>query len=240
MKSMLFVVLGLLLVGTLANAAQLSTVPGPSYVVSITDRAPVQFTQNSNTTLIEPVQVACGLAGISTNENWYLRRFDLAGDHGVVGALTVSSVQFGVEQITAAGYSVDLKIYAMSSAAAITFAAMGPAIASVSVPIALADQGTIKTVPIVGVIPAGMNLVVAIYAADASALSLQFRPGANSAVCIADAMIASAACGLPEPTNVSAIGFPTSQTIFVVNGDDESGGVPVELSSWGQVKSIYR
>lgn len=249
MKHLLLVLLGLVLVGT-ASAAEFFTVDHATYQASMPDiRAAVSFTQNVNTTLIEPVQVACGVAGTYTTQNWYLRRFFLAADHGITTPLCVTSVNFGVEQLDMADgstpppYGLTVELYAIDSPDAFTFANMGPAIAVAPVTVTAGDVGTILTATYVGAPPVmpGQDLVVAINAPDGSTIGagLQFRPGANSAGALWDAYIATADCGVPEPVGVSDIGFPDSQTIFVVNGEDNCV-VPTETTSWGQVKALFR
>lgn len=249
MKHLLLVLLGLSLVGV-ASAAELLTVDGPTYQATASGvRDNVTFTQNVNTTLIEPVQVACGVAGLYTTQNWYLRRFYLTADHGITSPLTVTSVDFGVEQLAMADgsnpppYDIQIKIFSIPSASPFTFAAMGAPIGLATATVNGTDQGTIMNAAIVGagaVNPADHDLVVAIDAPDGSTIGagLQFRPGANSQGALWDAYIASADCGIPDPVAVSDIGFPDSQTIFVVNGT--TGVIPAETTSWGQVKNLYR
>lgn len=248
MKPLLMVLLGLFMVGT-ATAAEFATVNGPTYQGTMPpgDRDAVTFTQNVNTTLIEPTQVACGVAGSYTTQNWYLRRFYLAVDHSIVDPLTVTSVDLGVQQLQMAdgapapAYSFDVVLFSIPFGANFVFANMTE-IGRVTVGIDEGDIGMIINVPVVGAIadPNTTDLVVAIDAPSGELIGagLQFRPGANAQGALWDAYIASADCGIAEPTAVSDIGFPTSQTIFVVNG--ETGASPTETTSWGAVKNLYR
>lgn len=248
MKPLLMLMLGLFMVGT-AGAAELLTVDGPTYNGTMPGgRPPVTFTQNVNTTLIEPVQVACGVAGTYTTQNWYLRRFYLAVDHGITDPLTVQSVNFGVEQLAMAdggnppAYSTDIVLFSIPFGANFVFANMTE-IARVSVPLTAGDVGTILTANITATInnPSTTDLVVAIDAPSGELVGagLQFRPGANSQGALWDAYLASADCGVTEPVAVSDIGFPTSQTIFVVNGETGTPS-PADITSWGAVKNLYR
>lgn len=247
MKPLLMVLLGLLMVGT-ATAAEFSVVDGPTFQANAPGgRPPVTFTQNVNTTLIEPTQVACGVAGTYTTQNWYLRRFYLAVDHGITDPLTVQSIDLGVQQLSMAdgsnppAYDFDVVLFSIPFGANFVFANMTE-IARVTATVDAADIGMIINVPINAVIadPANTDLVVAIDAPSGELIGagLQFRPGANAQGALWDAYIASADCGIAEPTSVSDIGFPTSQTIFVVNG--ETGASPTETTSWGAVKNLYR
>jgi len=248
MKSLLFVVLGLLLAGTAANAALIAgngeligvgTITGP--------RTPISITQNWDTVTIEAVQVACGVAGTYTTQNWYLRRFYMS-DYGVVTPLTVQSVNFGVEQLAMAdlttppAYAVDVKLYGIDTPDAFLFANLESIGAAVPVSITEAMVGTVITAAVPNyVLPINKDLVMAIDAPDGGVIGagLQFRPGANSLGADLDAYLAAADCGVTEPVAVSDIGFGDSQTIMIVNGDTEQVN-PTETSSWGAVKAIFR
>lgn len=265
MKYLLFIMAGLALVGA-SSAAEFCTVDGPSYQ-GIMPPGPrtILVTQNANTTFIEPVQVACGVAGQYTTQNFYLRRFFLAQDHGLRW-FYVYGVYFGVEQLAMADgtapppYDVTVRLYTIPSGAAFTFDNMR-VIGSGTVTLAATDIGTILYAPVFASVLDGedYDLVVALDAPDGSTIGagLSFRPGANTFGATWDAYIASADCGVPEPIGVSDVGFPDSQTIFVVQGDasgidppppppssvDEAGpdsGGATELASWGKVKALYR
>jgi len=248
MRNCLLLGLGLLLMGTVASAYDFTTADGPTYQGTWDSRSPVTITQNLDITTIEAVQVACGVSGVSTTQNWYLRRFFLYGDHGITDPLDIQSVDFGVQQLQMSDasppppYDIELKLFEIGNGLDFLFGNMNM-VASETVTINESDIGTIINVPITWtvVFPEVTDLVVAIDAPDGAAIGagLQFRPGANTAGALQDAYIAAADCGITEPTGVTAIGFPDSQTIFVVNG--ESGPpTPAEQTSWGQVKAIYR
>lgn len=246
MKPLLMILAGLLVAG-IASAAELQTANGPIYVSEISgDRPPVQFTQNFDITTISNTQVACGNnTFVYTTQNWFLRRFLLFEDHSIAGNLQVQSVDWAVSQLASdsspiPAYSADVVLFSIANGSAFLFSNMTE-IARVSVPVTLADVGFFKHTLISAPIPDPVNtdLVVAIDAPDGSVSpTIAFRPGANSAGALRDAYIAASDCGISNPTGVSAIGFPTSQTIFVVNG--EEGGTPVDETSWGHVKALYR
>jgi hypothetical protein len=248
MKSLLFVILGLLLAGTAANAALIA---GDGHLVGVGTidgpRTPISFTQNWDTVTIEAVQVACGVAGTYTTQNWYLRRFYMS-DYGITTPLTVQAVHFGVEQLAMAdastppAYSVDLKLYSINTPQAFVFANMVLLGAAIPVAIVEGDMGTVLSAPVPNyVLPINKDLVVAIDAPSGELIGagLQFRPGANSLGADLDAYLASADCAVNEPIGVSDIGFADSQTIMVVDGDTD-GVIPVETSTWGAVKAMYR
>ena len=249
MKNGLMLVLVLLLAGTAANAAEFTT-SGNSVVYNgvIESFAPVQITQNFDVTLIEPVQVACGVAGTYTTQNWFLRRFLLAVDHGITHALAVQSVDWGVEQLDMADgsvppdFGVDVVLFEAAVGSGNLFANMIE-IARVTHTIGAGDVGTIVNTPIAGSIadPTLGDLWVALDAPDGSTVGvgLQFRSGANGVGVLRDAFIAAESCAITDPTGVSDIAFPDSLTIFVVNGDVDDTTPTIE-ASWGQVKALYR
>jgi len=249
MRHLLLLVLGLLLIGSVATAAELFTVTGPTHqgVIPPT-RSLVTFTQNLNPTILEPGQVACGVAGVSTTQNWYLRRFLLNADHGIVGGLLVQSIDMGVEQLQMADlstpppYDIAMKIFSIGHSSAFLFANMTQ-VGEGTATITDALVGAFLNVPVTSDViadPVAQDLVVAIDAPDGAGIGagLQFRPGCNGQGVIADSYLAANDCSVPEPITVTSIGFPTSQTIFVVNGDENP--VPVENTSWGAVKALYR
>lgn len=245
MKPLLMILAGLLLVGT-ATAAELQTSNGPTYIGTLAgERTPVTITQNFDITTIGNTQVACGNnLFVYTTQNWFLRRFFLFEDHSIAAPISVVSVDWSVSQFASdsspiPAYSAAVVLHTINNGAAFTFANMTE-VARVNVPLTIADLGTFKNTLISTSItdPVGTDLVVSIDAPDGSVTpTIAFRPGANSAGALRDAYIAAADCGINDPTGVSAIGFPTSQTIFVVNAET---GVPAEVTSWGAVKNLYR
>jgi hypothetical protein len=257
MRCHVTLVLILLLAGTASIADQfIIRGDGPTFEGDLQSSAPIQFTQNYNVTAIFPVQVACGIADTYTAHNWYLRRFLLSVDHGIVEPLIIHSVDFAIEQIEMADgsvppdYDVDVVLFESQIGSPDLFANMVE-INRVTTTLTPADVGTIKNTDIGGLVsePTANDLWVAIEAHDGSGIGagLQFRPGANNFGAMRDAYVAAASCGFPDQIHVSAIGFPDSQTIFVVNGDtvsvtgvEDTGLGQVVEGSWGQIKALFR
>ncbi|MFB3908043.1 MAG: hypothetical protein ACE15D_06540 [Candidatus Eisenbacteria bacterium] len=239
MRQFLLIALGLLFIGSAASAAEFLTVDHQSYQVDPIQRAPVQIYQNYDITTIGDTQVACGVAGSYTTQNWFLRRFFLNADHGL-NAIQVESVDFGVSYLTG-NITVDLILFTIPNGAAFRFANMTEC-GRASVDLTPNDVGFLVNVPVSCCIEDGVNtdLVVAIDAPSGELSLVSFYPAANDAGAFQDAYIAAADCGISEPTGVSDIGFPDSQTIFVVNGQDNCGPVATEETTWGQVKGLYR
>lgn len=239
MRNLLLLTLGLLLIAGVAQAAQFTLGGGTVAQGTLAGRAPVQFTQNNDPTTVGNTQVACGVAGSYTTQNWFLRRFFLADDHGIVDALTVNSVDFGISVLSIPS-PINLDLFSIPYGENFVFANMTQ-IGTAVVNIDPGQQGMIVNAAVSGVIndPFNEDLVVAIDAPDGSLNGLRFYPGANDAGAIQDAYIAAADCGINDPVSVSSIGFPTSQTIFVVYGET---GAPsaTTVTTWGAVKGLYK
>lgn len=239
MRQVLLLALGLLFIGS-ANAAEFLTVDGQTYQVDVTQRAPVQIFQNYDPSTVGDTQVACGVSGLYTTQNWFLRRFFLNADHGL-NALMIESVDFAVSTLTG-NMTVDVVLFTIPNGAPFLFAQMTE-VRRVPVDITPNDQGLLINVPVEPFCiedASATDLVMALDAPDGELTLVRFYPGANDAGAFQDAYIASADCGITEPTGVSDIGFPDSQTLFLVNGQDVCGPVATENSTWGQVKGLYR
>ncbi|MFB3908042.1 MAG: hypothetical protein ACE15D_06535 [Candidatus Eisenbacteria bacterium] len=240
MRQVLLLALGLLCIGTIANAAELFTVDHPSYQVDPIQREPVQVFQNYDITTIGDTQVACGVAGSYTTQNWFLRRFFLFDDHGL-GQLQVQSVDFGVSYLTG-NMTVDVVLFEIANGAQFRFANMTE-VARIPVDLTPNDVGFMINVPVEWCVEDGQatDLVMALDAPSGELNYVSFYPAANDAGAFQDAYIAAVDCGISEPTGVSDIGFPDSQTLFVINGDTICGPpVATQNSTWGQVKGLYR
>lgn len=233
----------LLLVGSAASAADFETNPAGGLWIAnpAGSAAAVSITQNDDTTTIDGlVSVACGVGGVSTADNQYLRRFFLNADHGIVDQFTVESVDFATSQLDGgSSIIVDVNIYSIASGDAFTYANM-TLLANAPTEITAADVGGFTNAVVGGVFadPVGTDLVMEISSPDLSDLAIQHRVGANGNGATQDAYLASATCGINDPTPVGAIGFPDSQFIMIVNGDEE-GTVPTEDATWSEVKSLF-
>ena len=233
----------LLLVGSAASAADLETNPAGGLWIAnpAGSAAAISITQNDDTSTIDGlVSVACGVAGTSTADNQYLRRFFLNADHGIVDAFTVESVDFATSQLDGgSSIIIDVNIYSIASGDAFLYGNL-TLLDTTPVEITTADVGAFTNALIGGAFadPVGMDLVMEIVSPDLSDLAIQHRVGANAIGATQDAYLASVTCGFPEPTAVSSFGFADSQFIFIVNGNEE-GTVPTEDATWSEVKSLF-
>jgi len=241
MKRLVTVFFGLMLIASFANAADFSIVGGDSEQIFGElngDRYPLSITQNVDPGYMDAlISVACGVSGSHTTQNWYLRRFALA-DYGIANDFTVQSVDFGVDQCTTDGFGVDMVLFSIATGDPFVFANMTE-IARVTVPVGTADTGMFLNAAIGGAVTVGSDLVVAIDAPDGEPTFTQFRPGVNAGGATHDSYLAAEGCGIVDPMGVSAIGFPDSQLILVVNGVADEGTTATEDATFSSVKSLY-
>ena len=172
------------------------------------------MTQNASMTPAAGFGISCG-TGVETTENSWLRSFNLAS-FGITSNYQVTSVDFAVETSNV-NTPITVRLYA--GGLPNTFAGLGAPIATANV---VAGPGNLYSlnVPIAALVNPNVtpNLTMEIFAADLRGTGGLFYPGANDAGQTAPCYIASASCGLPNPTDLGAIGFPTSHIIMRVNG----------------------
>lgn len=193
-----------------------SGIGGPAVDTGYTIRggAPVVITQSTDTATITPLNsVAC-----PADDDAYLRRFDLDGDHGITGPINVTDVDFGVETSTGNGGPAGLTInlYSVANGDATTYANMtlvGTA------PVSAMDGPTyIINAPVAGTVDGSTDdLVVEIFAPDFTNATT-FFVGSNPNGQTGPTLLSSPGCGAAEPTDIASLGFPGMHMIMVVNG----------------------
>ncbi|NUM44660.1 MAG: S8 family serine peptidase [Anaerolineales bacterium] len=180
--------------------------------------------------------VSCNAGGLHT-DNSYLRYFTLA-DFGITDPFDVTEVSFGVEQATGAtgDQPVTVNLYTWNPSDPFiwaNFTLIGTADAAVP------DQTlSIYTVPVTGTIPAGGTLVVEIFTPDGQTAGNSFFIGSNADGQTAPSYLAAADCGLANPLDTAAIGFPNMMLVMNVTGEIvPAAGVCVnpEDISWASV-----
>ncbi len=250
MKRMLSIALGLLLIGSVAVAADFHT---SGMTGSVTHNPGSRdcdwISQNFDPWTVGATQVACAnQAGGYTTENWWGRIFLLEEDHYIFGCAHISQIAFGVEMVTAS-FDIEIVVY--------DFPALWPmpgwdalnALEQCRYPVTV-DPSMDMTIVYVDTdvyVPGGNNIIVAVDAPDGEPSLTLFWSGANGFGATMDSYLAAESCALPDPTPVGAIGFPDAQTILNLCYEelgecDFSCGepTPVSESSWGAVKSLYR
>lgn len=183
-----------------------------------------QVISHSTSMTLANTNVACNGGTPSTSrDNRYYRFFNLS-TFSITGDYTISSVQYGVQSVAVptliAGFPVTVKIYATT---ATNFPTGYPAgytqIASVTTNMLAADAGTLKSIPISGIIPAGSNLLVEVgYEAPAANSGNLIFLSANDLGQTAPTYISSTTCSLPAPVTTASINFPNAHLVLSVTG----------------------
>jgi hypothetical protein len=215
-----------------AQAAQLMTDPNASGDVAVRDivdpLVPPTITQSIDPDTIEAgAGVACS-DGVFTTENSWLRLFDLDGDHGLVGWWGAEGVDWGMETLTGT-LPIDVNIYCLDDGLPFLYQFM-----------TMVGSGTTQAVDgqllfyfttvSGGCDSATQSMAVELSGGDCEILGTctLYWIGANGLGQTAPSYIASASCGIVDPTDLASIGFPDSHLVMKVssssNGDD--GGSP--------------
>jgi hypothetical protein len=192
------------------------------------DRVTQTLTHSASQAVVAGNAIACSADdGATTSANSYLRTFTLA-DFGVDGAFDVTEVEFGVENLTVA-QDLTVGLYTLRDPAA-------PLTRANLEPVGTATQSlqpqrqTLATVPVTGAIPAGSTLVVEVSAPDLTGVG-GFWPGTNSAGQSAPTYLAAPGCGVTEPADLGALGFPWVHLVMNVVGttDAPACNTPADL-----------
>jgi len=181
------------------------------------------ITHSATQNIVQLNSVSCNAGGLHT-DNSYLRVFDLES-FGIFGSFDVVEVEIGIETAVGAGgmQPADMNLYLWDDADPFTFANLTPiGTAAVSV----ADQNlTILTVPVAGTAPAGSNLVVEFFTPDGQTAGNSLFVGSNPDGQTGPTYLAAADCGVTEPTDTAALGFPDMHLVMNVTGDTDGGPV---------------
>jgi hypothetical protein len=177
----------------------------------------VQITHSTDPSTITSLNsVSCNAGGLHT-DNSYVRRFTLS-DFGISDGLDVTSIDIGIETATGATGSqpVEVRLYTWDTSTSFTFGNFN-LIGSVSV--SLPDQAlTIANIPVTGSVPAGGTLVVEFFTPNGQTAGNSLFVGSNANGQTDATFLAAADCGITEPTDTAAIGFPNMQLVMLVNG----------------------
>jgi hypothetical protein len=199
---------------------------------AVPDHGPVTRYRSGGVTITHSVSqeiapltgVACGSGG-STAENSYFRVFDLA-EFGLDGGLDVTSVDVGVETATGVP-DMEVRLYRLDgplSTANLTL--VGEATYTLQ-----NTELALVNVPVEGSFAGGETLVVEWFIPNLQSVGGGVYPGSNSAGQTGPTYIASATCGITEPTDFADIGFPEVHWVMNVNGTSGPSLVSVSPSS---------
>lgn len=165
--------------------------------------APVTLTQNTSSVAVAGAGIACNPGG----DNTFYRVYDLTA-LGYTNDLTLNTIKFSVEASNA-DRAVTVSAYTLSG---VLNNANLTLLGSTTVNVTSAAM-TDYTAAMGGLtVPGGSTLVVS-YSVPIVA-STPFLPGSNAAGQSSPVYIKALACGIAEPTSLSAIGFPNVHVIL--------------------------
>jgi hypothetical protein len=176
-----------------------------------------RWTQSVDNSTIIPGTVSCNAGGLHT-DNSFMRRY-AATDVGLGAGsgFVVTAVDWGVESATALGGSgsqpATVNVHSIPIGSPLLFANLN---LLESVPVVVADGSLyfINT-PLVGAsVPAGSDCVLEIFTPDGQGAGNSLFIASNPLGQSAPSYIAAASCGLPEPGDLAAIGFPLIHLII--------------------------
>lgn len=191
------------------------------------------ITHSNSQNVVTGNSASCNASGLHA-DNSYIRVFNLS-DFGIGGNFNVTNVEFGVQSAAGATGSQPVTVNLYTLSGPLTFGNLTP-IGSSSVN--LSDQAlTIANVNVAGTAPAGSMLVVEIFTPNGQTAGNSFFIGSNPNGQTASSYIAAADCGLSEPLDLAAVGFPDMHIIMNVTGTVGGGGscsAPSNIS-WASV-----
>jgi hypothetical protein len=241
MKSLLVVVMGLLLIGSVASAADIITdsATGPGTPVSPDARAECgtyHLSQNIEPNVFTGGTLTCGNVTLNyVTEGWALRRMNLYWEFGIDEPFIVECVSWGVRRFSAlpdsipGPYNVDVNLYTIPAGFPFVFANLTP-LASRPEAITTADN---PVPPAIGVwkstifdtpfdsFHGDLDLVVAIHYPETYSLApaVRFAPSTASSLGeTAASYVAFADCGYPEPVTPADLGNPDAMFLVVLEG----------------------
>ncbi|MCB0453656.1 MAG: hypothetical protein KDC94_12390, partial [Aequorivita sp.] len=184
------------------------------------NRAPVTITHSVTQNIVAGNSVTCNAGGIP-DENSFFRDFDLAGDFGITDDFDVSSAEFAVEAVSGAT-NLTINIYSTTTVFPGGYPGSATLRGTANYVSNVADAGTVVSVPITATIPAGEIMIYELKI-NAGATASWF-PGSNTGGQTGVSWIMSAACGISNPTDLAAIGFPNQHMVMNIVGEEAGGG----------------
>ncbi|MFT5568065.1 MAG: hypothetical protein ACI9RP_000092 [Cyclobacteriaceae bacterium] len=191
---------------------------------------PIQATYQVSSTIDDASGVAC-----PSGPNAYLRAFDLINDFDIASDYNIQSVDVGFQVVATSGtfdaqaniYTFDGQNLNINSSDDFIYANLEfVGTSTFTVDASLGNQ--LVNVPVTALVPFGMTAVLEVFTEVGSDITF---PGANPNVTGGRSFLASATCGVPEPSDVRFIGsgFPNAQFVMFLNGTGKGGNVALEL-----------
>jgi subtilisin-like proprotein convertase family protein len=197
--------------------------PGtPSATPSAT--CPPNITHSSSQAITPLNSVSCNNASGHT-DNSYWRAFNM---NTFVGGsdYNVTSVSFGVEEATGAGGTQPVTVRLYTNSGGAFPAGTRTQIATTTIQVLDSASGTVLSVPLVATVPAGSELVMEVFTPNGQATGNFFFIGSNTAAETGPSYLSAADCGIANPTDTAAIGFPDMNIVFNIQGSCGPGGTP--------------
>lgn len=185
-----------------------------------------QTISHSTAMTLGTTNVACNAGtapNVTSSDNRYYRFFELA-NFSITSNYAVTSVQFGVQTLNIptlpAGFPVTVKLFSTTNSNFPTGFPTGyTELATVTTNMLAVNAGTLVTIPIVGTIPLGSNLLVEVgYALQTAGSFNRIFLSANSLGQTAPTYISSTGCTITNPTDLAIVGFPDAHLVLSVTG----------------------
>jgi len=196
----------------------------------ITPLIPQSISQNSSTFVLSAGTVACGASGITTENSWY-RLFDLDSDHNLSGQFCAESLDYGIESAFDNG---------VPQSVVVTTACLDDGMPFLEA--FLTDQTSqMHAQPDAELAFFNAN-ISGCCNADTQSMSVRLEApvdctlegcgslyfGSNSLGQSSPSYFRSDSCGVTEPTDMAALGYPDVHVVMRLNGNDGQphGGDP--------------
>jgi subtilisin-like proprotein convertase family protein len=166
--------------------------------------------------------IACNTGNIA-NDNSFFRDFDLDDDFGINGDFEVLFAEFGVDDVSNS-YDIDVRIWSSDGAfpgGVLTL------LAEETTTIDPGDIGTVVSVPISAVVPAGLNMVYEVSNTGDGVTT--FYLGNNNDGQTGPSWILAPDCGANAPTDLVDFGITSS---FVMNVVGLQAGISCESTNY--------
>ncbi|PIZ08056.1 MAG: hypothetical protein COY56_05830 [Flavobacteriaceae bacterium CG_4_10_14_0_8_um_filter_34_31] len=184
------------------------------YAEEVLSPIPVSITvSHSNSQDIGTGSVACGAGAGAHTTSSYWRVFNLSGSFGITDDFNVNQVQFGLQSITS-NFTATVRLHSLSGAFTTSNLTL---LASQTVNVAPANNGSVISVPMSVTIPAGTIVVMEVFT-PAQAGNL-FMMGSNPNGENAPSYISAVDCGINQPSTLASIGFPNIHYVMNIIGE---------------------
>ncbi len=194
------------------------------------------LTQSTSTAITQFNSVSCNAGGLHT-DNSYWRAYNLA-TFGLTGPITINTVTFGIEQAAGGPQPVTVNLYTQTTGTFPTGTRTLVGTQNLTVPNQALSlfTGTFTT-PVT--VPNTAVLIVELFTPSGQATGRSFFIGSNAAAQTGPSYISAAPCGVPNPTDLAAIGFPNMHIILNLGGTTPGiGGIATGTFLWSPAAGL--